>query len=97
MRASIQRKTVSVPTLLYAHHLVRFRRGAEIPEPRLRALIEEHGFSLANLSYRLTSEGRHFEYRMVIRTRDAGNAVRLARTWSASEQVIEFRIAPTGD
>lgn len=86
-----------LPTLLYAHHQVRFRRGSEMPESGLRAVIEQHGFSLANLSYRLASEGRFFEYRMVIRTHDAQNAVRLAQTWSGNPEVIEFRIAPTGD
>jgi putative Mg2+ transporter-C (MgtC) family protein len=86
-----------MPTLLYAHHHVRFRRDAVMPEPELRTLLGEHGFTVANLSYRLTAEGRFFEYRMVIRTRRGGNAQRLAQTLSGLERVIGFRIAPTGD
>jgi putative Mg2+ transporter-C (MgtC) family protein len=86
-----------MPALLYAHHSVRFRREATMPEPDLRALVCGHGFTIANLSYRLRGDGRFFEYRMVIRTRSAQNAPRLARTLSDMPAVVEFRIAPTGD
>jgi putative Mg2+ transporter-C (MgtC) family protein len=86
-----------MPTLLYAHHSIRFRRDDTIPEPELRALIARHGFSVANLSYRLRADGQFFEYRMTIRTRSAENALRLARTLSAMPSVVEFQIAPTGD
>ena len=86
-----------MPTLLYAHHVVRFRREATMPEGELRALIAEHGFTIGGLSYRLTSEGRFFEYRMVIRTLRAENARRLAETLGRMPVVVSFRIAPTGD
>jgi putative Mg2+ transporter-C (MgtC) family protein len=86
-----------MPTLLYAHHSIRFRREATIPEAELRDLIAGHGFSIANLSYRLRAEGRFFEYRMTIRTRSGQNAARLARALSEMPSVVEFRIAPTGD
>jgi putative Mg2+ transporter-C (MgtC) family protein len=86
-----------MPTLLYAHHSIRFRREATIPENELRALIAEHGFSIANLNYRLRTDGQFFEYRMTIRTRKGQNASRLARTLSGMPSVVEFRIAPTGD
>jgi putative Mg2+ transporter-C (MgtC) family protein len=86
-----------MPTLRYAHHQVRFRREAILPEERLRELLVAHGFSIANLSYRLNGEGHFFEYRMTIRTRDAGNANALARTLNGLPEVVEFRISPTGD
>jgi putative Mg2+ transporter-C (MgtC) family protein len=86
-----------MPTLLYAHHHVRFRRDAVVPEAELRALIQTHGFTIANLSYELNGDGRFFEYRMIIRTRDARATERLARTLNQSPPVVEFRIAPTGD
>jgi putative Mg2+ transporter-C (MgtC) family protein len=66
-------------------------------EPDLRALIAEQGFTIGSLSYRLTGEGRFFEYRMVIRTLHARNAQRLAQTLGALPSVVAFRIAPTGD
>ncbi|MGH8597968.1 MAG: MgtC/SapB family protein, partial [Gammaproteobacteria bacterium] len=40
-------------TEFYAQHHVRFPRDAIISEPHLRALIEEHGFAISNLSYSL--------------------------------------------
>ncbi len=86
-----------MPSQLYAHHHIRFARSAVMPEPDLRALIARHGFSIANLSYRLRDEGRVFEYRMVIRTRSARNAPALARTLAELSSVVEFGIAPTGD
>ena len=86
-----------MPTNLYAHHRVRFHREAAMPEAELRALIAEHGFSIANLSYRLGGDGRFFEYRMVIRTRDGSSTQRLARTLRGIASVVAFQIAPTGD
>jgi putative Mg2+ transporter-C (MgtC) family protein len=86
-----------MPTLLYAHHVVRFRRDATMPEDELRTLVAEHGFTIGTLSYRLDAKGRFFEYRMVVRTLHARNAERLARTLAALDSVVAFRIAPTGD
>src|SRR5882724_8622467 len=45
-----------MPTLLHAHHHLRFPREATMPEAELRALLTQHGFSVANLSYRLTGQ-----------------------------------------
>ena len=39
-------------------------------EDELRKLVGGHGFSIANLYSRLIDEGKFFEYRMVIRSRD---------------------------
>jgi putative Mg2+ transporter-C (MgtC) family protein len=66
-------------------------------EDDLRALVGRHGFSIANLSYRLADNGQFFEYRMVIRSRDRRQAEGLAQHLRTLPQVIEFRIAPTGD
>lgn len=85
------------PALFYAHHVVRFRRDAIMPEEELRSLIAAHGFTIANLSYRLEAEGRYFEYRMVIRSHDSRNASRLAETLERNASVVEFRISPAGD
>jgi putative Mg2+ transporter-C (MgtC) family protein len=87
----------TMPTLLYAHFHVRFPRASAMPEPALRAMLVERGFSVANLSYRLADEGRFFEYRMTIRTRDQRNAASLASHLSQLPFISEFRIAPTGD
>jgi putative Mg2+ transporter-C (MgtC) family protein len=86
-----------LPSEFYAHHTIRFEREAIIPEPELRNLIGEHGFTIANLSHRLTEMGKVFEYRMVIRTRDRNAAERLSQHLCALPGIIEFRITPTGD
>jgi putative Mg2+ transporter-C (MgtC) family protein len=86
-----------LPSEFYAHHTIKFTREAIIPEPELRALIGRHGFTIANLSHRLTEMGKVFEYRMVIRTRDRDAAEQLSQHLCTLPGIIEFRIAPTGD
>jgi putative Mg2+ transporter-C (MgtC) family protein len=86
-----------IPVNFFAIHVVRFAREDVMPEERLRALIAEHGFKVGSLSYRLTDEGRKFEYRMAIRTRHEDRVGRLARTLAATPSVREFTIAPQGD
>ena len=86
-----------LPTEFYAHHTLIFERGAVMAEADLRRLIGEHGFTLANLSYRLSDGGKLFEYRMVIKSRDRRNADALAQRLCQLPEVLEFRIAPTGD
>ena len=86
-----------MPSEFYAHHTIRFTREAIIPEPELRKLIGEHGFTIANLSHRLAEMGKVFEYRMVIRTRDRNAAESLSQHLCTLPGIIEFRIAPTGD
>jgi putative Mg2+ transporter-C (MgtC) family protein len=86
-----------LPSEFYAHHHLRFKREAVMPEGKLRQLIGAHGFTVANLSQRLINEGKLFEYRMVIRSRDRANAEKLAHHLLGLEEVIEFRISPTGD
>src|SRR4051794_16953039 len=85
------------PSEFYAHHAIRFVRDSIIPEQELRELIGRHGFTIANLSHRLTEMGKVFEYRMVIRTRDRAAAARLAQYLCTVPGIIEFRITPTGD
>jgi len=86
-----------LPSEFYAHHHLRFRRDAVMREDKLRELIGAHGFTIANLSTRLVGEGKLFEYRMVIRSRDRANAQHLTEHLLGLPDVIEFRISPTGD
>src|SRR5262245_17204992 len=55
----------TLPSQVYAHHHVKFEREHTMPEGELRQLISEHAFSIANMSYRISGDGRYFEYRMV--------------------------------
>ena len=86
-----------LPTETYSLFMVRFAREAAMAEPALRSLVQAHGFSLYNLSYRLHGDAGQLEYRMVLRTMDAGNARMLAEKLKSDPAVLDFRIAPTSD
>jgi putative Mg2+ transporter-C (MgtC) family protein len=86
-----------LPSEFYAHHMLRFARDRVIGEAELRSLIGEHGFSVANVSSRLLEGGHIFEYRMTIKSRDRSAAEALSRHLRGRPEVLEFRIAPTGD
>ncbi|HXX58053.1 MAG TPA: MgtC/SapB family protein [Thermodesulfovibrionales bacterium] len=86
-----------MPTLIYAHHSLRFHRDKVMPERDLKTLISDHGFSIANLSHRLLEGGRFFEYEMTIRTQREENIQRLSQTLLGLDSIIEFQISPTGD
>jgi putative Mg2+ transporter-C (MgtC) family protein len=86
-----------IPMLFYAQLVVRFLRESALSEARLREVALEHGFTLANLSYRLVGDGRYFEYRMFIRTSRARRAEALSDALLKMPEIIEFRISPTGD
>jgi putative Mg2+ transporter-C (MgtC) family protein len=86
-----------LPTEFYAHHSLTFQRGAVMAEDDLRRLLGEHGFSIANLSYRLSGGGKFFEYGMIVKSRDRRNADALSQHLCQLPEVLEFRISPTGD
>jgi len=86
-----------MPSEFYAHHHLRFKREAVMSERELRNLVGGHGFSIANLHSRLVDDGKCFEYRMVIRSRDRNSAGALSEHLLSLPSVIEFRISPTGD
>jgi putative Mg2+ transporter-C (MgtC) family protein len=86
-----------IPVLFYAHFYVRIAPDAPTDETELRRLVGFHGFSIANLGYRLDRATGFVEYRMVVRTQHAANARALAEALCRLEAVREFRIAPSGE
>jgi putative Mg2+ transporter-C (MgtC) family protein len=86
-----------MPYQSYFHFDVQFRRSGGMNERQIRELVEKHGFSIANFSYRLDGEGNIRRHAMVIRSSDRSSAGRLAETLEKTESVVEFRISPTGD
>jgi putative Mg2+ transporter-C (MgtC) family protein len=76
---------------------VRFARNEVMPEPQFKAFLAEHGFTLANMSQRLTDDGLFYEYRMVIRTHNTQNLSKIAVTLRQMPSVRAFGISPTGD
>ena len=86
-----------LPAEYYAHHVLGFERGKVMTEDKLCEMLGSHGFSIANLSARLTEGGTQFEYRMVLKSRDPKSAERLSHHLLGLPEVTEFRISPTGD
>jgi putative Mg2+ transporter-C (MgtC) family protein len=86
-----------IPTEFYANFTVRFARASAIPEPELRQLVAQLGFSVYNLTYRLTGDGEQFEYRMVLRAVGSDASRALSDALKANPRVLEYRIAPASD
>lgn len=85
-----------VPVQSYLQYHVSFDRDDVMPEQHVKKLLADHGFGIANTSYRITQAGL-FEYRMDIRTTSPGRASALAQALRGLESVREFRISTTGD
>jgi putative Mg2+ transporter-C (MgtC) family protein len=86
-----------IPVQFYAQFVIRFARNEAMPEIEMRRMLEEYGFTIANLNYRLDVESDSFEYQMVIRTNSEDNASRLAQALNRVGSVKEYRVSPTGD
>ena len=86
-----------MPSQAYYHFDVRLARSVPMTERQVRELVESHGFSIANFTYRIEGEGRIRRHSMVIRSADRSGAGRLSVALEGMEAVLEFRIAPTGD
>ena len=86
-----------LPMQFYAHFAIRFDLANIMPEGELRQLVANHGFSVANMNYRLDRAGAFQEYRMVIRTGRPDNLRRLSEDLAKLEYIREFRVSPTGD
>ncbi|HKY08314.1 MAG TPA: MgtC/SapB family protein [Candidatus Binatia bacterium] len=86
-----------IPVQFYAQFVIRFARNEAMPEIEMRRMLENYGFTIANLNYRLDVESDSFEYQMVIRTNSEDNASRLAQALNRVGSVKEYRVSPTGD
>jgi len=86
-----------LPSEFYAHHVLGFKRDNVMSEEKLREMLGGHGFSIANLSSRLSEGSTQFEYRMVLKSRDPKSAETLSQHLRGLPEVVEFRISPTGD
>ena len=86
-----------VPGEFYAHLEIRFARESLMPEDEFVRFMGDHGFSIANMSYRYNAGASYFEYQMVIRTRDMSNVKKLTQSLSATKSILEFRMFPAGD
>lgn len=88
---------VRMPTHMYYHFEVQFANDSDMSEALLRALIQDHGFTIANFSYYHDSETRVLRHTMVLRTIDRSSISRFSEMLMSFDLIREFRIAPTGD
>jgi putative Mg2+ transporter-C (MgtC) family protein len=86
-----------IPTWLYAQLVLRFARDRMMSEAEMRRMLADHGFSIANLNYRLDGGAGYFEYRTVIATHRSANVAKLKDTLNRLDSVMEYQILPTGD
>jgi putative Mg2+ transporter-C (MgtC) family protein len=85
-----------MPSNAYYHFDVRFERSSGMTEEDLRGLIDRHGFSIANFSYYIEGEERIRCHSMVLRSNDRLSAARLSGTLEQINEILSFRISPTG-
>ncbi len=86
---------IRLPRQSYAQYHVSFDRNNVMPENQVKKLLDDHGFEIENMSYRITQAGL-FEYRMDIRTINPDRTSALAKILLETESVREFRISTTG-
>ncbi|HYC49221.1 MAG TPA: MgtC/SapB family protein [Burkholderiales bacterium] len=86
-----------MPALSYMQHTVRFPLERAMPEMEYRDFVKEHGLHASEFSYRVNVQNAYTEYHMVLSSRDVGAERRLAAALSKKTDVIEFRLAPSGD
>lgn len=83
-----------LPSQQYVHLHICFERDKIIAENDLRTFMEQHGYSVASMSYSLVRGGQHFEYRMVISTTGRDTIAGVAESLRANPLVREFMISP---
>ncbi|HZN25467.1 MAG TPA: MgtC/SapB family protein [Burkholderiales bacterium] len=83
--------------ITYLQNTVRFPLQRAIPEAEYREFMAGHGFKTSEFSYRVNVESGYVEYHLVLSTRDPGAERRLAGALKKLPDVLEFRLAPSGD
>jgi putative Mg2+ transporter-C (MgtC) family protein len=84
-----------MPNQFFVRLAITFRRDDIMPEEQFRRFLADHGFSIANLTYRLTD--KTFEYETVIQTRDRAKGRDLSEALCKTAAVQEFELAPMAD
>jgi putative Mg2+ transporter-C (MgtC) family protein len=86
-----------MPALGYVQHRVRFPLNRAMSEADYRDLVARHGLKTSEFSYRVNIEAGYTEFQLVLSSRDPGAVRRLAATLAKDTEVLEFRLAPSGD
>lgn len=88
---------IRLPAKQVVLQILKFPRDDVLEEAEVRRILGEHRFTITEMSYTLTDDGRAFIYRLHATTRRIENIAALARTFRALPNVVEFRISPLGE
>lgn len=86
-----------MPNQFFARLTIKFQRESMMPEDEFRRFVADHGFSIANLTYRYNVRDGTFEYETVIQNRDPGNGRTLSEALCKTATVQEFQLSPMAD
>jgi putative Mg2+ transporter-C (MgtC) family protein len=86
-----------LPAQSYAHVDVTFDRAAAMDEERFRQLVTGHGFSMREISYRLSENPSRLEYSATIWSNRPDGVRALQTSLLAQREVVRFSITPTKD
>jgi putative Mg2+ transporter-C (MgtC) family protein len=86
-----------IRTESYAQCVVAFGADKALKQAELLALIKEHDFATSGVTHKYKGAEGIMEYEMTLHTLDRDAFARLAETLRARTDVVEFRLAPTGD
>jgi putative Mg2+ transporter-C (MgtC) family protein len=86
-----------VRTESYAQFVVAFAADRAPLQADLVVLATEHGFKTSGVTHRYRRTDAIMEYEMTLHTLDRNAFARISDTLRARPDVVEFRIAPTGD
>jgi putative Mg2+ transporter-C (MgtC) family protein len=83
--------------LVYVQTFIRFHLEKAMTEQDVRALMRENGFDITSVCHAVTHDRKFYEYDLVIKTRKDENMRRLSQCLAGNDNVIEFRVSPTGE
>jgi putative Mg2+ transporter-C (MgtC) family protein len=86
-----------LPSQIFANSTIIFGRDDHLSESEIRELLLKNGFSVGNISRRLTGKGEQLEYRMTVCTLDSGNIENLSKTLLGLASIVEFNISMARD
>ena len=86
-----------IPSQIFANYTIIFGRDNHMSESEIRELLLINGFTVGNISRRLTGKGGQLEYRMTVCTMDSGNIEKLSKTLLGLASIVEFNISMARD
>ena len=86
-----------MPSQIFANTTIIFGRDDHMSESEIRELLLKNGFTVGNISRRLTGKGEQLEYRMTVCTLDSGNIEKLSKTLLGLASIVEFNISTARD